>query len=81
MSNKRKILLIIGVVSCTAFAVYLPDYINWRDNAAKRSCIQNLKEIESAFEQYKNANNSPTNFSGTTNVVWKTNISTGVQVP
>src|SRR5258708_11590213 len=51
MARKYKILLILGALACTAFALYLPTFIHNRNTAASRAAIHNLEEIDKASRQ------------------------------
>lgn len=61
MVRKSKKLLVLGALACTAFVLYLPAFIHYRNTAARRAAIHNLNEIDKAIRQWAAESSSATN--------------------
>lgn len=52
-------LMIVVAVIATILAISIPNYLKTGKDAAKNICLNNLKQIDGAFEQWALDNNSP----------------------
>jgi len=53
------VVLIIGIL----LAIAIPNFVTARNSSRARACIANLKEIDSAKQQYVMDNKAPSNFA------------------
>ena len=69
-----EIMIVVAIIAILA-AVAIPNFVKYRRNAQAASCIANLKQIQTAKEQWLMANGSlPSNISklvGTSNYIKK----------
>lgn len=54
------VVLIIGIL----VSIAVPNFVKARESARSRSCIQNLRQIDSAINQWAMTNNIPATHSG-----------------
>lgn len=67
MSQKTRILIVISAVSCVLAAVVIPNFIRARSATASNACINNLRQIESAKQQWALENMKTANDASTWN--------------
>ena len=51
-----EIMIVVAIIGILA-AIAIPNFIKNRDESQKRACISNLRQIETAIENYRTANN------------------------
>ncbi len=51
-----EIMIVVAIIGILA-AIAIPNFIKNRDESQKRACISNLRQIETAVENYRTANN------------------------
>jgi prepilin-type N-terminal cleavage/methylation domain-containing protein len=52
-------IMIVVLIIAILLAIAVPNFIRSRESATRNSCISNLKQIDSAKEQWAMANNAP----------------------
>lgn len=50
-----EIMIVVAIIGILA-AIAIPNFIKNRDESQKRACISNLRQIETAIENYRTAN-------------------------
>ena len=51
-----EIMIVVAIIGILA-AIAIPNFIKNRNESQKRACISNLRQIETAIENYRTANN------------------------
>lgn len=51
-----EIMIVVAIIGILA-AIAIPNFIKNRDESQKRACLSNLRQIETAVENYRTANN------------------------
>lgn len=51
-----EIMIVVAIIGILA-AIAIPNFIKNRNESQKRACISNLRQIETAVENYRTANN------------------------